>query len=125
MESPIKVLIADDEYLVGRMLQLNLQRGFGYQISDPVTTIQQAFKCIEQEHIDVILMDVQFSGKMEGIVAARTIIDQYGIPIIFITGYVSQEILEKFEAMEPVMCLEKPIGPAEVDCAIKSLLTRA
>lgn len=124
MEAPIKVLIVEDEYFVARMLQLNLQRGFSYQVSTPLATSQEALEYLAQERADIILMDVQLSGKMDGLKAAKTIIEQYDIPIIFITGYSPREIMDKFDATAPVMCLEKPMGPVEVDRAIKSLLAR-
>ena len=50
---------------------------------------------------DLVLMDIMLEGKIDGIEAAQRINDQYGIPIIYLTAYRNEEILERAKLTEP------------------------
>lgn len=59
-------------------------------------------------------MDIRLAGKLDGIDAARAIISQNPVPIIFLTGYMGQENLNRMKEIHPVANLVKPISPDDI-----------
>ena len=81
----IKVLIVEDEAILGLLLSRSLGR-LGYEVGEPIATGEEALRRTEQEQPDVVLMDIRLAGAMDGIEAAREITARYGTPIIFMNG---------------------------------------
>ncbi len=84
--SKAKVLIVEDEIITATALRNELQ-GLGYSICSLSTSGEKAIKTAEHEHPDVALMDVNLGGGMDGFEAAREIHSRFSIPIIYMTGY--------------------------------------
>lgn len=125
MEDQVKLLIVEDEYLAAKMLKMNLERFFGYHVCGMIARGEQAIEAVEAERPDVVLMDVRLAGRMDGIQAAREIILRYQIPTIVITGFSIHDLAPTLKDVGLAGCLEKPVGPVEVDRAIKAALARA
>jgi DNA-binding NarL/FixJ family response regulator len=124
MKDKLKVLIVEDEFLAATLLGRNLEQFFGYEICGPVATGEEAIESAGEEKPDIVLMDIRLASAMNGIEAAGEIKSRYNIPIIFVTGYSTSEYVMQCQELEPVAFLEKPLGPPEVDAAIKSAFTQ-
>lgn len=114
-----KVLIVEDEILIGMMLSENM-RDFGFQPCEVATSGEEALAAVRTECPDAILMDISLSGTMDGIEAAEHIRKELDVPILFFTGYRDPQLLKRAEATNPAAILDK-LGPAE---AIKEALDR-
>jgi len=121
MSGKIKLLIVEDEYLVAFHLQEQL-RHLGYDVGQLVATGEEAINHVEQEHPDIILMDMHLAGEMDGVQAAQKIRSRYEIPIIFLTGYASEEVKDRVGELISVTYLVKPVTPPEIEAAIKLVL---
>ncbi len=108
MAEKITVLIVEDEAMAALMLKKILDL-LGYQVYEPVATGQDAISSAEKEKPDVILMDIRLPGDIDGIQAAQEIVSRRKIPIIFMTGYMDEEILQRARALNPAACLTKPM----------------
>ncbi len=60
-------------------------------------------------HPDVILMDINIAGKIDGIDTARIILEDWSGPIIFLTAYSDKDYVAKAKALLPAAYLLKPI----------------
>ncbi|MEE4314174.1 MAG: response regulator, partial [Desulfofustis sp.] len=85
-QQPIKVMVVEDEVLIGLMLVRKLQAR-GYQVDEVVTSGEEAVCRAGRERFDVILMDVTLAGELSGIEAAQQIKERYDTPIIVYSGY--------------------------------------
>ncbi|WP_028580713.1 response regulator [Desulfogranum japonicum] len=112
-----KILIVEDEILIGMMLAENI-RDFGYEPYDVATTANEALHAFHQHLPDAILMDISLSGQLDGIDAARLIREHSDVPIVFFTGYRDPQLLQKARTTNPVAILDK-LGPVE---AIQKIL---
>ena len=63
-------------------------------------------------------MDVSLKGQLDGIEAARQIRLAYDVPIIFISGYLEEKLLEKARSVKFTTYLIKPIMPDDIKSAI-------
>jgi len=120
MTKKIKILIAEDEAIIAQCLKMELEL-HGYDVCKFVAEGEEAIETAKEEKPDIILMDINLSGKMDGIEAARQIIALKEIPIIFMTGFNDTNIIKKAKEINPVAYLEKPIEVYEVIPIIESL----
>ena len=85
MHNSKKILLVEDSYFIAMVLGEFLEKN-GYDI-DTVTTGEGAIqKSCSQLPPDIILMDIELAGEMNGIDAAQIIIKHNEIPIIFLTA---------------------------------------
>ncbi|MBT8362486.1 MAG: response regulator [Deltaproteobacteria bacterium] len=122
-KNKIKVLIVEDEILIGLMLAKKL-RSYGYDTGEIETTGEGAVERAGLEKPDVILMDVALGGEMNGFEAASRIKKECGTPIIIFSGYDERSLQEQIRTIEPVAVLTK-MGPiAEMRDAIEKAVQR-
>lgn len=118
----IKVMVVEDEVLIGLMLVKKL-RAYGYDVADVVTTGEYSIEFAGKIQPSVVLMDVTLAGQMNGIEAARQIKNKYGIPIIIFTGYNDKLLHDQARQIEPVAILEKMDPISEIIAAIEKAVS--
>jgi len=101
------ILLVEDEILVGMMLQKKI-RSYGYQISEVITTGEEAVEQARVENPDLLFMDVTLPGRIDGVEAARQIKEFLDIPVIFFTGnHRDKHLIERSKELSPVAILDK------------------
>jgi two-component system, response regulator PdtaR len=118
MKHSTKVMVVEDEILVGIMLVRKL-RSFGYSVGDAITTGEEAIERAGIDRPEVILMDITLSGKINGLQAAREIRQHYHIPIIIFSGYDQKHLAKETLDIEPVAIVSKMGSIAELQEAIE------
>ena len=108
VDKKIKILIAEDEVIVAQWMKIELE-DVGYEVLDYVTTGEKAIESALENKPDIILLDVNLSGEIDGIDAAEKITDTLNTPIIFMTGYNESSIFERAQKINPAAYLEKPV----------------
>jgi DNA-binding NarL/FixJ family response regulator len=106
-----KILIVEDEVLVGMMLASNISKS-GFTVQNVVTTAEEAIASVQADPPDAILMDISLTGAMDGIDAASLIKSRSDIPVIFFTGYQDSKMIDRAEAVGPAAIIDK-LGPAD------------
>src|SRR5687767_961634 len=81
--TPISILLVEDEGLVARDLEETLTR-LGYDVSGVASEGAEAIAMAHAMHPQLVLMDVNLRGGVDGIQAARTIQENSPVPIIFL-----------------------------------------
>lgn len=114
-----RVLVVDDEVIVALGLCANLEH-LGYLPLGPATTGEQALTIAEQEHPDLVLMDVALVGDMDGVQTAGKLNRDRVLPVCFVSGYPARDILDRTTSLPVVGVLEKPIT---ID-ALKAILEK-
>ena len=108
MDKKIKILIVEDEVLIAHSLSIEL-KFVGYEVCNFVASGEEAISETKKHNPDVILMDINLSGEIDGIVAAEKIIEYKNIPIIFMTGYPEKSLIERAQYINPVGYFQKPV----------------
>jgi len=65
-----KILIVEDQYIEANNLEVMLKRS-GYRVCTIARSVSSAIKVIEKENPDLILLDIQLKGKLNGIHLAK------------------------------------------------------
>lgn len=117
-----RALIAEDEGMTVMLLRRALTAA-GYQVVGAVPSGEQAVKQAAELKPDFILMDVNMPG-INGIEATRRIVEHRPIPIIILTAYSEESLVE--EAIEAGACayIVKPITSEQVVPAVRTALAR-
>jgi two-component system, response regulator PdtaR len=113
MAGPAKILLVEDEALSALYLSLELQK-MGFRVLAALSTGEEALALARAERPDLILMDINLSGRMDGLEAVRRIKELFEVPVIFTTGYSDAGIRELAGALEPLAFLVKPLDLKEL-----------
>lgn len=116
-----KILLVED-YIIQSMGLWNLLEFWGYDMCEQVTSGEEAIAKAEQESPDIVLMDINLDGKLNGIEAARQIMSRFGIPVIFTTSYSDDKTMERAEAVEPAGYFVKPLDLYKLRSLIDSII---
>jgi CheY-like chemotaxis protein len=122
MKLPLNILIVEDEAIIALGIQMELELA-GYGNCQIVATGEDAIACVAQNPPDLVLMDHRLAGRMDGIEAARAILAMHPLPIIFMTGYAADDIMQRAQLLNPHGYLVKPIRVYEIEPLIDSLIT--
>lgn len=116
MEAEMRVLILDDEPLVGERLKPSLERA-GFQV-DVCTSSHQALQMLGNVNYNFLVTDLKMSGTdgMEVLRRARKIHPQ--IKVVVITGFATKETFDEAMKSGAVEFLAKPFKM----CQLRDLL---
>ncbi|MBF0517367.1 MAG: response regulator [Nitrospirae bacterium] len=112
------VQVVEDEGIIAMGLRRKLEK-LGYCVSSVVPSSELAIMRAEADRPDVILMDIAIQGAMDGIDTAAEIAKRFDIPIIFMTAYADEALLERAKLTEPYGYIVKPSTDKEIHIMIK------
>lgn len=120
---PRAVLIAEDESIVAKDIAESLDR-LGYRVAGVVATGRDAVEQAARLKPDLVLMDVNLRGDLDGISAASVLRDNDGPPVVFLTAFSDTDTLKRAVQTEPLGYIVKPFREAELGCVIAVALER-
>jgi DNA-binding LytR/AlgR family response regulator len=107
-ESVIRVLVVEDEPLYAEQLEAALE-DLGYEPVGPVADARLAMALHRTEIIDMVLLDVNIRGAIDGIELASLLLAHRPIPIIFLTSLADGETFGRAQHVSPAAYLTKPV----------------
>ena len=108
-----RVLVVEDEVIVARDIAHQLQ-DLGYTPVGAATTGEDAIRLALDLRPDVVLMDIQLAGHMDGIAAAQAIRTRLALPVVFLTAFSADEVLSRAKLTEPFGYILKPFSEREL-----------
>jgi two-component system, sensor histidine kinase and response regulator len=118
----IRVLVAEDDYLVREMIQ-GLLEETGYTVAGAAMDGYQAIEMVEQLKPDVLLLDIQMP-RLDGLAAARQIHQRHPLPLVILTAYETPELVEEASRAGAGAYLIKPPNGRELERAITIAMAR-
>jgi response regulator NasT len=117
-----RVLIAEDETIIRMDLRELLERS-GFEVCAEARDGEEAVALARSERPDVAIMDVKMP-KLDGIEAARRILDERPIPIVMLTAYGQQELVSRAVEAGVFGYLVKPFREQDLLPAIETARAR-
>ena len=108
-----KILIVEDVIEIAENIKKYLQ-DFGYEVSGIISFGEDAVDLVAVSKPDLILMDIDLAGEMDGLEAAERINRKYGIPIVFVTANDNENAIERASSTEPFGYILKPFTEREL-----------
>lgn len=103
----MRVLIADDEAVIRMGLRAMLEDG-GHVVAGAATDGKSAIAMAATIHPDVVILDIKMNG-MDGLEAARQIMQKHPAPIVMLTAYSQRDLVEQAKAAAVFAYLVKPV----------------
>lgn len=117
------ILVVDDEAIITMQLEERLS-AMGYTVAGMAASGADAVEKARRLGPDLVLMDIVMPGKMNGIEAADIITKELNIPVVFVTSYADDTIIEKAKSVRPYGYIVKPFNELEIKAAIEVALFR-
>lgn len=116
-----KIFVVEDESIVSLEIQSRL-KSLGYIVSGSASSGDEAIRKIIDLKPDLILMDVQIKGEMDGIETASEVKKIYDVPIIFLTAYADPATIQRAKITDPFGYIVKPFEERELQINIEIAL---
>jgi PAS domain S-box-containing protein len=116
-----RIMIVEDDGVIALQIKNALVR-MGYLVPMSAISGEKAIEGAPEARPDLVLMDVRLAGKMDGVEAARQLRALYDIPIIYLTAYSDDELLQRAQETEPYSYLIKPFKERDLQAAIEMTL---
>ena len=118
-----EVLVVEDEKIVAADIRENL-RSLGYSVPAVISSGEEAISEASQNHPDLVLMDIQLKGRIDGIEAARVVQTRLNIPVVFITAFADDATIQRAKSTDPYGYIVKPFGKKELQTTIEIALNK-
>jgi two-component system, response regulator PdtaR len=120
--TPMRILIAEDETIIRLDLRELLEKS-GFDVVAEARDGEEAVELARSESPDLALLDVKMP-KLDGIDAARQILEERPIPIVMVTAYGEEELVSRAVEAGVFGYLVKPFREADLLPAIHTARAR-
>ncbi len=117
-----RVVIADDESII-RLDLGEMLTNLGYEVVGEGSDGAVALELAQKLRPDLVIMDIKMPG-MDGISAARELTRARIAPVLLLTAYSEQPLVERAKEAGVVAYLVKPFREAELLPSIEIALSR-
>lgn len=115
------ILVVEDERIIAEDLRESLEQ-IGHSVVGVFSSGEAALKALKGPQPEIVLMDIDLAGEMDGIETAKTITGQIDVPIIYLTGYTDSLTIDRAIKSNPYNYLSKPVDMADLRAAIEMAL---
>ena len=113
-----RILVVEDEKIIALDIASKMEK-LGYGVSAMVSSGKDAIESVQKDRPDLILMDIVLEGEMDGIQAAVQIRSVFDIPVVYLTAYADEKILERAKATGPFGYVLKPFEAKSLQVAVE------
>ncbi|HII93922.1 MAG TPA: response regulator [Methanosarcina sp.] len=116
-----RILVVEDEHIVAMGIKKML-KNLGYTVTGVASSGKDAISKAESTFPDVVLMDIMLKGDMDGVEAAKEIRERFDVPVVYLTAYSDNKILERAKKTEPFGYIVKPFDEKDLHSSIEVAL---
>lgn len=118
----VRILIVDDEAVI-RMGLKSMVASLGYQVAGTAVNGDDALEKAAALKPDLMLLDIKMPGK-DGLTVAETLVAERPMPVIMLTAYTDQALIERAANAAVMGYLVKPINESKLRPTIEIALMR-
>lgn len=115
------VMVVEDDFLLALHIQEVLEAA-AFSVVGPCPSGELALQLAEKIRPDIVLMDIQVAGSMDGLSTAAEMWDKLGIRSIFVTAQTDLARSERGMAANPIAIIGKPYTDNEIIQALHAAL---
>ncbi|HET9109419.1 MAG TPA: response regulator [Ktedonobacterales bacterium] len=119
---PTRIILAEDDSVIRMDLREELQRQ-GYLVIGDVGDGQSAINLARELRPDLIIMDIRMP-ELDGIEAARALTSERLAPVVLLTAFSDDELIERAREAGVVNYITKPWRQSDLKPAIEIALAR-
>ncbi|MDZ4725076.1 MAG: response regulator [Leptospira sp.] len=115
----INVLVVEDEPFLGLNIKQKIE-SFGHHVIAVVPSGDEAFQVVSERVPDLILMDINLEGSLDGMETADSLLERFSVPILFLTGNLAEDHQNKIRKIPTYHILLKPFTTDQLRESISS-----
>jgi len=119
-----RILIIEDEWIIAEDLKMILQ-SLGHEIVGIASSGKEALRIVEKTSPDLIFMDIQLEGDIDGIETAKIIREKDKTPIIYCTSNTDNASVDKMTKSKLNGLVKKPFTNYDIELAIFPFVAKA
>jgi diguanylate cyclase (GGDEF)-like protein/PAS domain S-box-containing protein len=119
-----KILVVEDEVVVARDIMEQLAT-LGYGVVGHTTRGEDVLAMAQQQSPDLVLLDIELAGAVDGIAIAQMLRTQLALPVVFLTAYDADDTLARAKLVEPYGYLLKPFSERELRTVLEMALYKS
>lgn len=116
-----RILVVEDEKSSAIDLK-NRLKSLGYSVFPPVFSGRKAVQKASENPPDLVLIDIQLKGDLDGVNVAKEIHDHFNIPIVYLMEDAIEEVLQDEKVIEPFYYVIKPCEERSLHLNIEKAL---
>lgn len=116
-----RIIVVEDEVIIATDLRMTLI-SMGYEVLATVGTGEEAIKKTAELQPDLVLMDIVLKGHIDGIKAARHVMSQYNIPVVFLTSHTDSATFKRAKETGPFGYIVKPYDEKDMRATVEMAL---
>ncbi len=117
------ILVVDDDRTTANVMQLYLEN-FGFTVPDIACTGAEAIEKTKKIKPDLILMDVNLGKGLDGIDTAEIIMENFLIPVIYVTAHSDEKTLARAQRTNPYGFINKPLRDTDLKTTVRFALDK-
>lgn len=123
MNNLIKILVVEDEMIIGAKISMQLT-SLGYEVTGILPRGEEALLHVEENKPDIVLLDINLKGKLDGIETATALQKTADIPIIYLTANSDDATFNRAKSTRPAAFIAKPYKQLDLQRAIELTISR-
>ncbi|HMT12801.1 MAG TPA: response regulator [Ignavibacteria bacterium] len=116
-----RIAVVEDEGIVAMDISKCLT-SLGYEVSFVSDSGEKAIDLLNEHPTDMILMDVELKGKINGLETAKLIKESSDIPVVFLTAFEDEATLKRIGDLSSAGYLVKPFEDEQLKMTIEKVL---
>ena len=116
-----KIAVVEDEGIVAMDISKCLT-SLGYDVVFISDSGEKVLDLFENAKPDLILMDVELKGKLNGLETSRILKEKYSVHIVFLTAFEDENTLRKIGELTVDGYLVKPFEDEQLKTKLRSIL---
>lgn len=113
MTLPPNIVIVEDEIITQRYL-LDIFKQFNVETTGCFDNASETIEALKEIKCDLLLLDINIKGAMDGIQLARYVLRERTLPIVFITAHNDDDTLEEILELAPYGFIRKPFSSKDI-----------
>jgi len=123
MDNLIKILVVEDEMIIGAKISMQLTN-LGYDVTGILPRGEEAVLHLKENKADIVILDINLKGKIDGIETAKQIQKQSDTPVIYLTANADETTFNRAKATRPAAFISKPFKQLDLQRAIELTISR-
>ena len=123
MSSRGRVLIVEDDWIVSQEFSRILERG-GFEVVHIAANAEDALRLFDEARPDVVVLDVDLGGAVDGIELASAIGIIAPAALVFVTGLTDDRTMDRVKAVGSLGYVVKPVSDLQLRSAVELALYR-